>query len=145
MRAHVTIVHLFILSKQSMELFDRIEIHDLLLRCIIGINDAERKNKQDVLINIVMWADTRAAARSDNIDDAVNYRSVTKQIIEHVEQSKYFLVQRLVEQIAEICLRDARVRQVEVRLEKPGALRFARSVGVTITRARQDFSTGAAT
>ncbi|OQY96473.1 MAG: dihydroneopterin aldolase [Chloroflexi bacterium UTCFX4] len=128
-----------------MELFDRIEIHDLLLRCIIGINDAERKNKQDVLINIVMWADTRAAARSDDIADAVNYRSVTKQIIEHVEQSKYFLVERLVEQIAEICLRDARVRQVEVRLEKPGALRFARSVGVTITRTRKDLATDAAT
>ncbi len=115
---------------------DRIEIHDLLLRCIVGINESERNNKQDVLINIVMWADTRPAARSDNIDDAVNYRTVTKQIIEHVEASAYFLVERLVERIAEICLRDERVRQVQVGLEKPGALRFARSVGVTITRAR---------
>lgn len=119
-----------------MEHLDRIEIRDLLLRCIVGINEAERKNKQDVLINIVMWADTRSAARSDNIDDAVNYRTVTKQIIEHVETSNYFLVERLVERIAEICLRDERVQQVQVSLEKPGALRFARSVGVTITRTR---------
>jgi dihydroneopterin aldolase/D-erythro-7,8-dihydroneopterin triphosphate epimerase len=117
---------------------DRIEIHDLLLRCILGINESERKNKQDVLINIVMWANTRAAAGSDNIDDAVNYRTITKQIIEHVEQSEYFLVERLAEQIAGICLGDARVERVHVSLEKPGALRFARSVGVTIVRERSD-------
>src|SRR5438046_1231124 len=118
------------------EPLDQIEIRDLLLRCIVGINESERKNKQDVLINIVMWADTRPAARSDKIDDAVNYRTVTKQIIEHVEASDYFLVERLVERVAEICLSDVRVERVQVSLEKPGALRFARSVGVTITRTR---------
>lgn len=117
---------------------DRIEIHDLLLRCIVGINESERKNKQDILINIVMWADTRRAAQTDNIDDAVNYRTVTKQIIEHVEASDYFLVERLVEHIAMICVQDERVERVQVRLEKPGALRFARSVGVTIERTRQE-------
>ncbi len=121
-----------------MEHLDRIEIRDLLLRCIIGINEDERKNKQDVLINVVMWADTRAAARSDAIEDAVNYRTVTKQIIEHVEASQYFLVERLAERVAEICLRDARVQQVQVSIEKPTALRFARSVGVTIMRTRAD-------
>ena len=123
---------------QNVEPLDRIEIHDLLLRCIIGINDSERKNKQDVLINIIMWADTRPAARTDAIDDTVNYRTITKQVIEHVEASEYFLVERLVERIAEICLRAERVQQVQVRVEKPGALRFARSVGITITRTRAD-------
>lgn len=123
-----------------MEALDRIEIQDLLLRCIIGINDSERQNKQDVLINIVMWTDTRPAAHSDNIDDAVNYRTITKQIIQHVEASDYFLVERLVGRIAEICLRDPRVQKVRVSLAKPGALRFARSVGVTITRTRDDLS-----
>ncbi len=126
------------------ERLDRIEIHDLLLRCIVGINDSERKNKQDVLINIVMWADTRAAAASDGIEDAVNYRTVTKQIIEHVEASEYFLVERLAERIAEICLREPRVERVQVSLEKPGALRFARSVGVTISRDRTDFDANVA-
>lgn len=120
--------------------YDRIEIRDLLLRCIIGINESERHNKQDVIINIVMWADTRPAAESDNIEDAVNYRTVAKQIIEHVEESVYFLVERLAERIAEICLRDPRVARVQVQLEKPGALRFARSVGVTIVRTRADFA-----
>lgn len=118
---------------------DRIEIHDLLLRCIVGINDAERKNKQDVLINIVMWADTRPAAQSDDIADAVNYRTVTKDIISYVEASRHYLVERLVERIAMLCLKDKRVQRVEVRLEKPGALRFARSVGVAIIRSRNDF------
>lgn len=118
---------------------DCIEIHGLHLRCIIGINESERKDKQDVLIHIVMWTDTRAAAASDSIDDTVNYRTVTKQIIEHVENSTYYLVERLVERIAEICLRDPHVQRVQVSLEKPGALRFARSVGVTITRTREDF------
>jgi FolB domain-containing protein len=117
---------------------DRIEIHDLLLRCIIGINAAERKNKQDVLINLVLWADTRPAARTDDISDAVNYRTITKEIIELVEGSEFFLVERLVERIAQLCLRDARVQEVQVSLEKPGALRFARSVGITITRTRAD-------
>jgi FolB domain-containing protein len=123
------------------EQLDRIEIHDLLLRCIIGINESERMNKQDVLINIVMWADTRHAARSDAIDDTINYRTITKQIIEHVEASQYFLVERLVERIAEICLRDERVQQAQVTVEKPGALRFTRSVGITILRTRSDLAT----
>lgn len=121
-----------------MDATDRIEISDLLLRCIVGINAEERKNKQDVLINIVMWADTRAAAVSDAIEDAVNYRTITKQVIAYVEPSQFMLVERLAAGIAEICLREPRVTQVQVRVEKPGALRFARSVGVTIVRTRAD-------
>lgn len=118
---------------------DRIEIRDLLLRCIIGINESERQNKQDILVNIIMWTDTRAAAASDAIGDTVNYRTVTKDVIAYVENSEHYLVERLVERIAGICLRAAHVHQVQVSVEKPGALRFARSVGVTITRTRADF------
>lgn len=115
---------------------DRIEIKDLLLRCIVGINADERKDKQDVLINIVMWGDLSPAATSDNIQDAINYRTVTKQIIQQVEQSQYFLLERLAQRIAEICLLNEHVRRVEVSVDKPGALRFARSVGVRIERSR---------
>ena len=117
---------------------DRIFIKDLLLRGIIGINDDERRNRQDVLINITMQADTRPAARSDDVNDAVNYRTVTKRVIELVESSKHFLVERLADEIARLCLQDGRVQQVEVSVEKPAALRFARSVGVAICRSRQD-------
>ena len=116
---------------------DAIQIKDLLLRTVIGINEEERRNRQDVLINIVLYADMRAAGRSDEIDDAVNYRTITKQIIGLVEGSSYFLVEKLAAEIAAICLGDPRVERARVRVEKPGALRFARSVGVEIERARE--------
>ena len=119
------------------EHLDRIEIKDLLVRCIIGINAEERKDRQDVLINIVLLGDYREAGESDDIADAVNYRTATKQIIERVEASKYLLLERMAEQIADICSRDRRVKQVQVSVEKPGALRFARSVGVRIERERK--------
>lgn len=118
---------------------DRIEIKDLLIRAIIGINEDERTNRQDVLINIVLETDTRRAGRTDQIEDAVNYRTVTKQVIAHVEQSRYLLVERLAEEIARLCLDDPRVERTTVSVEKPGALRFARSVGVTVVRTRHDF------
>ncbi len=118
----------------ALEHMDRIEIKDLLLRCVIGINPDERKTKQDVLINIILSGNFKAAAASDDIGDAVNYRTVVKQIIEHVEASQYFLLERMAERIAEICLHDKHVDQVQVSVEKPGALRFARSVGVRVER-----------
>jgi 2-amino-4-hydroxy-6-hydroxymethyldihydropteridine diphosphokinase len=117
---------------------DRIYIKDLLLRAIIGINEDERRNKQDVLINIVLSADTRAAGVSDDIEDAVNYRTITKRIIALVETSQFFLVEKMAAEIAAICLEDPRVQRATVRVEKPGALRFARSVGVEIDRRRDD-------
>jgi dihydroneopterin aldolase/2-amino-4-hydroxy-6-hydroxymethyldihydropteridine diphosphokinase len=117
---------------------DRIEIKDLLLRAIIGVNEEERRNRQDVVINLVLYVDTRAAAASDAIEDAVNYRTLTKRVIELVERSQFYLVERMAAEIAAVCLDEPRVQQVRVRVEKPGALRFARSVGVEIERARAD-------
>lgn len=117
---------------------DQIFIKDLLLRGIVGINPEERVNRQDVLVNVVMWADTSAAAASDDIADAVNYRTVAKRIISHVEEGEPMLVERLVQEIADICFdTDERVAEVEVTVEKPGALRFAESVGVSIRRSRE--------
>ena len=117
---------------------DEIKIKDLSLRTIIGINDEERRNRQDVLINITLYADTQAAGRSDDIDDAVNYRTITKQVIKLVEGSQFYLVEKMAAEIVNICLQDARVERARVSVEKPGALRFARSVGVTIERGRND-------
>ncbi len=115
---------------------DQVQIKDLLLRTIIGINEEERRGRQGVLINIVLYADTQAAGASDDIDDAVNYRTITKRIIKLVEESKFHLVEKMAAEIAAICLEDPRVEEVNVRVEKPGALRFARSVGVEIHRTR---------
>jgi dihydroneopterin aldolase/D-erythro-7,8-dihydroneopterin triphosphate epimerase len=106
---------------------------------IIGINPDERVTPQDVLVNATLWVDTRPAAGSDAIDDAVNYRTVTKSIIAHIEAGEPMLVERLVAELAAIALRsDERIQQVEMSVEKPGALRHARSVGITVRRTRED-------
>jgi dihydroneopterin aldolase/D-erythro-7,8-dihydroneopterin triphosphate epimerase len=118
---------------------DRIVIRDLLVRGIVGINAEERRNRQDILVNVTMWADTRPAAASDDIADAVNYRTIAKAMIAHIESSQPYLVERLAADLAAICFaQDGRVEAVEVSAEKPGALRFARSVGVVIFRRRED-------
>ena len=117
---------------------DFVEIDDLLVRTIIGINPEERVNRQDVLITIRLDADLRPAAKSDSIDDAVNYRTIAKNVIAFVEQSSFQLVEKLAEEVAQLCLRDPRVERVRVHLRKPGAVRFARSVGVCIERTRDD-------
>ena len=114
---------------------DRIEIKDLLLRGIIGVNDWEREAEQDILINITLTADLTQAGKTDSIDDTVNYRTLTKQIIGHVDASQRFTVEALAADIAGICLAQGGVASARVRVEKPGALRFARSVGVEIERA----------
>ncbi len=120
-------------------LMDKIIIRDLLLRGIIGINPDERVKLQDILINMVIWADIRQAANSDAIDDAVDYKSITKRVIQHVEASSDFLVERLVTDLARIVITEFGVERVMVRVEKPGALRFAESVGIEIERTRADF------
>jgi len=112
---------------------DRILIRDLLVRGIIGINDWEREKKQDILINLELEHDLRPAAASDDVRDALNYRTLTKAVIAHVEESSYFLLEALAEGIARICLQHGAER-VRVRVEKPRALRFASSVGVEIER-----------
>lgn len=118
---------------------DRIHIIDLEVEGILGINPDERVNPQTIRVNATLWADTRPAAASDDIDDAVNYRTITKAIISHIEEGEPFLVERLVSEVAEICfLTDPRVAEAEVTVEKPGALRHARSVGITIRRTREE-------
>ena len=117
---------------------DQIQIKNLLLRTIIGINEEERRNRQDVLINLILFADTRSAGVSDEIADAVNYRTITKRIIHLVENSQFYLVEKMAAEIAASCLENPQVERVRVSVEKPGALRFAQSVGITIERGRND-------
>lgn len=117
---------------------DRIFIKDLLLRCIIGIHDWEREKKQDVLVNIELEADCAAAGKSDDFKDAVDYRALTKKVIALIETSQFYLVEKMAEEIAGLCLADPRVELVRVRVEKPGALRFAQSVGVEVERHQEN-------
>ncbi|MBN2710815.1 MAG: dihydroneopterin aldolase [Planctomycetes bacterium] len=116
---------------------DHIHIRDLRLRCVIGLYEWERKEKQDVIVNITIHADLTAAGRSDNLDDTVDYKAIKKEIITFVEGSGFNLVEALAEGIADICLGNEKVMGCEVTVDKPGALRFARSVAVEISRERR--------
>ncbi len=118
---------------------DKIIVRDLLVRSIVGIHPDERINKQDILINMVLFADIRAAAEHDDINAAVNYQSVTDRVFQHVEDSSDLLVEKLASDIARIILTEFPVEKAQVRVEKPGAVRFAKSVGIEIERTRQDF------
>jgi FolB domain-containing protein len=113
---------------------DKIFISDLLIRGVIGISDREREQPQDILVNIVLFADTQPAGKSDNVEDSVNYRTVAKMVLAHTETIKRYTVESLANDIAEMCLKDPKVAGVKVRVEKPGAVRFAKSVGVEIER-----------
>jgi FolB domain-containing protein len=115
---------------------DKILIKDLLCRGVIGISEQERSQPQDILINITMFADIAQAGQSDLIDDCVNYRTVSKRILAHVEKIGRYTVEALATDLAGICLENPRVDKVIVRVEKPGAVRFAQSVGVEIERSQ---------
>jgi FolB domain-containing protein len=113
---------------------DQILIRDLLVRGVIGISDVERSRAQDILINVILFADTKAAARSDQIADCVDYSKVAKKLMAHAESVGRYTVEALASDLAGICLEEAGVQGVRIRVEKPGAVRFARSVGVEIER-----------
>ncbi|HET7012196.1 MAG TPA: dihydroneopterin aldolase [Anaerolineales bacterium] len=119
---------------------DEIQIRDLLVRGVLGINDWEREQPQDILINLTLFADLRRAGASDDIADTVNYRTITKKVIAHVETARRYTVEALASDIARLCLAEPGVERARVRVEKPGALRFARSVGIEIERSAGDLS-----
>ncbi|MCE1254543.1 MAG: dihydroneopterin aldolase [Anaerolineae bacterium] len=115
---------------------DKVIIKDLLARGIIGINESERTHTQDILINIVMSTDTHKAGLSDDINDCINYRTVAKKAQALAEKAERLTVEALAEDIANMVLEFAGVQTVSVRVEKPGAVRFSRSVGVEIERSK---------
>ncbi len=112
---------------------DEIFIRDLLIRGVIGISEKEREQPQDIMVNITIYSDI-SAAKSDDVNDSVNYRTVAKKVLAHVESIKRYTVEALAEDIAGLCLAEPGAARVRVTVEKPGAVRFSRSVGVTITR-----------
>ena len=116
---------------------DRIHIRDLLVRCIVGIYDEERREKQDVLFNLTLYADLSKAGQSDKIEDTVDYKVIKKDILAMAQKSDSYLIERLAESAAEIALKAPGVQRVDVVVDKPGALRFTRSVAVEITRRRK--------
>ncbi len=116
---------------------DKIHIRALRTRCILGIFPEEREKAQEVELNITLYADLRGAGQSDDIADTVDYKDIKMRVMALVEQSSFFLVERLAQAVAACCLDTPRVEVVTVTLDKPGALRFAQSVAVEITRSKE--------
>lgn len=113
---------------------DIIFLHDLRVETVIGIWGWERKIRQTVAIDLDMSADIRKAAASDSVEDTLNYKLVAKRVQQFVADSSFQLVETLAERIAEIVLGEFDVAWVRVRVNKPGAIRGARDVGILIER-----------
>ena len=114
----------------------RIHIKDLRLRTFIGFNDEEQRKRQDVVVNIRIDYDALAAARGDAVAEALDYKTITKAVIGHVEDNRFLLLEKLVNDLVEIVMAHAAARQVEVEVDKPHALRFSDSVSLTMAASR---------
>ena len=115
---------------------DIIYLKDLRIDTIIGIYDWERRTRQTIILDIEMGTDNARAAKTDDIKDALNYKAVAKRIITFVENSEYQLVETLAERIAEILLNEFKVPWLRLCLNKQGAVRGVRDVGVIIERGK---------
>jgi len=113
---------------------DIVFIHDLQIETVIGIYDWERKIRQTISLDIEMANDISKAAKSDDIEDALSYKTVAKRLIEFIEQSEFELVEALAERICSIVMEEFSVPWVKLTLHKPGAVRGSKSVGVIIER-----------
>ncbi len=111
----------------------KIHIRELLCRCIIGVFPEEREKPQDVLINVELDCDLTAAADSDRIEDTVDYKALNKAIISLVETSSFYLIESLAHRILGLCLENPKVKKATITVDKPGALRFAKSVAVEVS------------
>lgn len=112
-------------------------VKNLRLATIIGVNDWERENEQEIIVNIEAEFDGEQGARSDDIRDTVNYRDITKQVIQLVDKSAYGLLEALASDIRALVMEDGRVKCVTVEVDKPHAVRFADSVSIVCTGRRE--------
>jgi dihydroneopterin aldolase len=119
---------------------DKIFLSELTVECIVGIWDWERRVKQTVVIDVEMAADIRRAAATDHIDDTIDYKRVAKRLLAFVGESQYQLVETLTEAIARLIVTEFGVSWVKVRLNKRGAIRGARDVGIEIERRAEDYA-----
>ncbi|BDX18887.1 MULTISPECIES: dihydroneopterin triphosphate 2'-epimerase [Halopseudomonas] len=114
----------------------RIRIKDLRLRTYIGIKEEEILNQQDILINATILYPAANAVSVNQIEQALNYRTITKAMIRHVEDNRFALLERLTQELLDIVMQHEQVRYAEVEVDKPHALRFAESVSITLSAAR---------
>ena len=114
----------------------RIRVKNLRLRTFIGIKEEEINNRQDVLINARILYPADTAVTENEIDHALNYRTITKALISHVENNRFALLERLTQELLDIIMQHEQVRYAEVEVDKPHALRFAESVSITLSAER---------
>lgn len=119
---------------------DRIYLQDLRVEAVIGIWEWERRIRQTISLDLEMATDVRRAAASDDIEDALNYRSIAKQLAETVEQSEFQLVETLAETLARIVVVDFGVSWLKLTVSKPGAIQGSRNVGVVVERTTEDYA-----
>ena len=108
-------------------------IKNLTVKCIIGVNPSERELEQEIRMQLFMWTNIAKASRSDNLEDALDYSTIYREVVQRVEQSRFYLIERLAYEIATICLQHPLIHKVSVVLEKAGALEKAESSGIELT------------
>lgn len=116
---------------------DIIYLNALKIETVIGVYDWERQIKQTVVLDLAMATDIRQAATTDRIEDTLNYKAVAKRLVEFVSHSDFQLLETLAESVAEIVMTEFSVPWIRVQLNKPGAVRGARDVGVIIERGKK--------
>lgn len=116
----------------------QIRIKDLRLRTYIGINEEEIRNRQDVLINLAVVYPVASAVYENDIQQALNYRTLSKAIIRHVEENRFALLERLTQEVLDLVMAYPEVYRAQVEVDKPHALRFAESVSITLAAQRPE-------
>ena len=122
---------------------DRIFLRGLEIECIIGFIEWERRIKQTVVIDLELPVDCARAAQSDDVADTVDYKKVSKRIIGFVEASEFKLVETLAHKMAMLIIEEFGVAWVRLSVNKPGAIRGSRDVGISLERTRADLAPGA--
>jgi 7,8-dihydroneopterin aldolase/epimerase/oxygenase len=119
---------------------DRIFLHGLAVECIIGFIEWERRIKQTVVLDVEMPVDCTLAAQSDDVVDTLDYKKVAKRIIGFVEASEFKLVETLAHRLALVILHEFGIDWVRLSINKPGAIRHSKDVGVAVLRTRADLA-----
>jgi dihydroneopterin aldolase len=123
---------------------DRIFLRGLTAECVIGFIDWERRVKQTVVVDLELPVDCRHAALSDDVTDTVDYKKVSKRVLAFIEASEFKLVETLAQRLAMLILEEFAIEWIRLSINKPGAIRNSRDVGVSIERSRADLSATAA-
>ena len=107
-------------------------IKNLKVTCIIGADKYEREHAQEICLQLFLWTDIAKASRSDNLEDALDYRAIYDEVVRRVEHSKYYLIESLAYEVATICLQHPLTHKAKVVVEKIGALEKAESSGIEL-------------